>query len=171
MNGPAWWAGGKTGSLAPWAQAKVWALLEVSKERDLKLSQDSIARSVTKVGGGRPSQVAICKTRDAMEKDPEWHPGKTTVEAKKRGPKRILTPPKQQAIANAAMAMKRRGERPTATDLKRRCPDATFNPSTGLPVTDKYIYPVLKSKCVDDGAEMPWGHLQPNRKTALSPEI
>ena len=170
MNGPAWWVGGKTGSLAPWAQAKVWALLEVSKERDLKLSQDSIAKSVTKVGGGNPSQAAISQIKDAIEKDPEWYPGKTTAEAKKRGPKPTLTPQKQQAIANAAMAMKRRGEEPTAPDLKRRCPDATFNPGTGHPVTDKYIYPVLKSKCVDDGYEKPWGHLHPNRKTALAPK-
>ena len=106
-----------------------------------------------------------------LEKDPDWYPGKQTCEAKKRGPKKNFTPQKQQAVANAAMAMKRRGEEPTAPDVKRHCPDATHNPTTGKPITDKYIYGVLKSKCVDEGYELPWGHLNPHRKTALSPEM
>ena len=65
MTAPAWWVSGKRGSLAPWAQAKVWALLQVSEEYDLKLGQDDIAKSVTKVGGGHPNRKTISQYKDS----------------------------------------------------------------------------------------------------------
>ena len=77
-TGPSWWVSGKKGSLAPWAQAKVWALTTVSEERGLNLTVDAIAKAVTKVGGGHVTQRAIAYPHEAMADDPDW-PGDVEV--------------------------------------------------------------------------------------------
>ena len=66
---------GKEGSLAPWAQAKAWALMTVSKTKRLELSDGDIAEQVAKVGGGHPTKQGIAKLRANVEADPSWHPG------------------------------------------------------------------------------------------------
>jgi hypothetical protein len=35
--GPEWWTSGRGGTLAPWAQAVVWAMVKVSDMQDLEL--------------------------------------------------------------------------------------------------------------------------------------
>ena len=91
MKGPEWWVSGKEGSLAPWAQARAWALMTVSKQKKLDLSGGDIAAEVTKVGGGHPTKQSIAKLRSSIEADPSWHPGKVSESAEKRGPKPKLT--------------------------------------------------------------------------------
>ena len=171
MNGPTWWVSGRTGTLAPWALAKVWALHQVNEEYELNLSQDDIAKAVTKVGGGHPTQGRISKLLAEMDADPLWYPGKGEAEREKPGPKKVFTPQKQQAVANSAMALKRDMKAPTAAAIKARCPDATFNPKTQQPFTDKVMYGAMRTRCFDEGAEEPWGLHTPHCKTALSPEL
>ena len=106
-SGPEWWVSAREGTLAPWAQAMVWALAQVNSMRDLWLTDDEIAACVTKVGGGQPSKMAVSKWRAIFKEDPDWYPGKTSEEQMKPGPKKVLTAQKASAIANSAMAMKR----------------------------------------------------------------
>jgi hypothetical protein len=168
----AFWTDGKKGSLAPWQQAKVWAInwvMETYGEKSkFKVLHKDIALAVTKVGGGHPERPAVSQLLEAMKNDPDWYPGKAAQNTEKRGAKRTFTAQRQQAVANSAMALKRSGEEPSAADVKQRCPAATLNPNTGEPYTDKYIYEVFESKCHDDGAEVLWSQMNPLNKTALS---
>ena len=93
--GPDWWVSGKKGALSPWAQAQVWALSKLAKEKKVKLSQAEIAKSVVKVGGGHPNQQTISALL-AEFLDESWYPGKREDSAAKRGPKRQMTGQKQQ---------------------------------------------------------------------------
>lgn len=166
-----WWHGGKTGSLSPLAQAKIWALTTVSEKRELWLTQQEIADSVTKVGGGHPTQKAISNLQAQFGKDDDWYPGKNMDNAKNGGRKPVFTKQRKQAVANAAMALKKAGVEPTAAAVRERCPVATHNDETGEPLTDKCILEVLRTRCYDEGSEEPWDRMYPYQKTALSPEL
>ena len=169
-TGPAWWVSGKTGHLAPWAQAVVWAAVRIDKARELWLTDDEIAAMVTKVGGkhdDHPHKASIAKWRQIFKDDPEWYPGKTLEEGDTPGPKKRLTEQKQQAIAKCAMSLKEKFLEPTVNLVRERCPDATWNPDTQAPFTDKYILEVFKTRCTDKGSKMPWRRVHPLQKTAL----
>ena len=167
-SGPDWWVSGKRGHLAPWAQACVWALVKVNEARELWMTDDEIASFVTKVGGGSPAKTSISQWRYTFEQDADWYPGKTShMERAKPGPKKVLTVQKQNAIACSAMALKREGLEPSVARVRERCPDATWNPETEEPFTDKYILEVFKDKCHDDGSEEMWQRWTPLQKTAL----
>jgi hypothetical protein len=167
MRGPEWWVSGKEGSLAPWAQAKAWALMTVSKTKRLELSDGDIAEQVTKVGGGHPTKQGIAKLRANIEADPSWHPGKVSESAKKRGPKAKLTDQKKKAIARSAMALKASGVEPSVAGVVEKCPALTLNPATQEAFTDKYILEVFRSHCFDPGSTVCWDHDNPLSKTAL----
>ena len=168
---PDWWISGKTGSLSPLAQSKVWALATLSKRHDLYMPDESIAEEVEKVGGGHPSKQAIGKLRRQFEEDADWYPGKIAECAQKRGPKGTFTAGKKQAVARSAMAMKARGQEPSVADVIRQCPQATFNPDTGKPYSDKAILRVFKTQCYDQNPDNPWVHVEPLQKTALTPTL
>ena len=168
-RGPDWWVSGKTGALSPWAQAQVWALSKLAKEKKVKLSQAEIAKSVVKVGGGHPNQQTISALL-AEFLDESWYPGKREDSAATRGPKRQMTGQKQQAISRAAKALKRDGVEPSVPAVIERCPTATKNPRTNAPFDKNMILNVFRTQCFDDGAEQPWGHIPPYMKTALPPE-
>lgn len=157
----------KKGQLAPWAQATVWALVQVDKNRELWLTDGEIASMVTKVGGGSPNAWSISKWRKVFENDKCWYPGKTTAEGERPGPKKLLNGQKANAIAQAAMAVKRAGTEPSVADVRERCPDAVLNPKTNAPFTDKYILQVFRERCYDEGAEEYWDQHNPLQKTAL----
>ena len=168
------WNSGKKGSLAPSQQAKVWAIkwvMDTYGESGFKVIQEDIAKAITKVGGGHPGREIVSRLMIALQEDPEWYPGKSADRTEKGGCKRTFSGQKKQAVANAAMALKRNGKEPTAAAVKERCPTATMNPKTGNPYTDKYIYAVFSEKCHDDGFEETWAKMSPNSKTALSPEM
>ena len=120
------WHDGREGTLAPIEQAKVWALVYVRDKLKKPISQEQIAQAVVKVGGGHPGQGAISKLIDKFSNDRKWYPGKQDEEAGPRGPKPFFTPQKQQAVANAAMAIKKEGLEPTVAAVKERCPAATL---------------------------------------------
>lgn len=166
-NGPDWWISGKTGHLAPWAQAVVWAAHRIDTARELWLTDDEIASMVTKVGGGIPNRKAIAKWRHVFAEDPNWYPGKTLEEGQKPGPKRLLTEQMANAIAKSQMARKAAGLEPSVPDARTSCPKATINPKTKAPFSDKYILRVFKEKCTDEGSTIPWTQEYPLQKTSL----
>ena len=43
-SGPAWWTAGREGTLAPWAQAVLWAVVKVDGARKLGLTDGEIGR-------------------------------------------------------------------------------------------------------------------------------
>jgi len=142
----------------------------MSEKFDFAISQEDMAKSVTKIGGGHPGQPTISALLSAIDSDPEWYPGKNMDEKDHGGRPPLFTPQMKQAVANAAMALKREGFEPTANAVAERCPIAATNPETGEAFSDKVIHEVFGSRCFDDGAEEPWGHMEPYHKTALSPE-
>ena len=96
-DGPAWWVSGRGGMLPPWSLAQVWALHAVSEMRHLDLEHAEIAEAVDKVGGGKPTAMAICHLRSLFEADREWYPGKSRVVGKRPGPKPTFTTRKSHA--------------------------------------------------------------------------
>ena len=166
--GSEFWTGGRTGTLSRKAQAELWALAKVNEQYSLGMKQWQMAQEVTKVGGGHPSQKAVSDLLKAIAVDPDWYPGKNIDEHPRTGRPADFTPQMKQACANAAMAVKREGWEPTAQAVVERCPTAAINPSTGFPFTDKLFHDVFRTRCFDDGAQEPWGHVVPYHKTALS---
>ena len=67
---------------------------------------------------------------------------------KRPGPKPLFTAQKKQAVANAAMAMDRRGEAVSVEQVQARTPKASCNPKTGAPFTKKYILQVSRDRCL-----------------------
>ena len=166
--GSEFWTGGRTGTLSRKAQAELWALAKANEQYSLGMKQWQMAQEVTKVGGGHPSQKAVSDLLKAIAADPDWYPGKNIDEHPRTGRPADFTPQMKQACANAAMAVKREGWEPTAQAVVERCPTAAINPSTGFPFTDKLFHDVFRTRCFDDGAQEPWGHVAPYHKTALS---
>ena len=64
------WKGGKKGCLRPLMQATAWGLSEAG------VRQVDIAAKLEKIGGGHPTQPAVCKLLARISDDPEWYPGK-----------------------------------------------------------------------------------------------
>ena len=162
-----WWTGGRKGTLSPWSKAKVFGMHAMAKQNDWKVTSDDIRKLVRKVGGGKPSKVAVHKLRLAFDEDPDWYPGKGEEEGEKRGPKVVFTEQKKTAISKAAMALKKTGVEPTVAGVIARCPSAAINPNTGKAFDEKLIAGVFKTKCYDLDPSNPWARLQPLCKTAL----
>ena len=166
--GSEFWTGGRTGTLSRKDQAELWALAKVNDEYSLGIKQWQMAKKVTKVGGGHPSQKAVSDLLKAIATDTDWYPGKNIDEQPKGGRPPSFTPQMKQACANAGMALKREGWEPTAQAVIERCPTAAINPKTGFAFADQRFHDVFRTKCFDEGAEQPWGHMVPYHKTALS---
>ena len=172
-RGQNWWIGGKTGSLPPVEQAKVWALDTLQQKFGVDLSNSEIAALVYKVPaeGGElqhPTKQAIVGLRQLFARDPAWYPGKTTEEARKRGPKPQFTSHKRRCVAQAAMSLKASGLEPSVSGVVQRCPEAAVNPRTQAPFTDKYILQVFRTHCHDGDLGDTWGRMEPLHKTALT---
>ena len=170
-KGPAWWVSGREGTLSPWSLAQVWALHAVSEMRHLDLEHTEIAEAVDKVGGGKPTAMAICHLRSLFEADREWYPGKGTVVGKRPGPKPTFTKRKKQCVARCAMAMARREEEVTVEAVQARCPVAAVNPKTGEVFDKKYILQVFRTLCHDGNPQSPWERYAAHQTTALLPEL
>ena len=124
-----WWTSGKQGSLSPWSQAMVAAILRLREHKKIDLDYNEIAQEVTKIGGGHPSKQAICLMAALLEKDPAWHPGKDASHAKKRGPKPVFAKRDQSQVAKSAMSLKKRGHRTDDTGNPRTDPKGCNEPS------------------------------------------
>ena len=174
MSDAEWWFSGRTGYLPPCEQAKAWAITMMIDQFEIKLPARKIAEVLTKVGGGNPDERAVQKWQKIFREDDEWYPGKGDEErtqGKTPGPKPLFTGQAKNAVAQAAMAEKRSGNNPTVAAVRLRCQVATINPATGQPFTGKYILQVFRTRCYDDGAELPWGYIVPYQKTALSEDM
>ena len=125
------WTEGRKGTLSALSEAKAWALREVWRSEghgDWGL-MSFVAERVTKIGGGHPQQPAVSKFFAKVDKDPDWFPGKSTQD--EHGPAPALSGQAKNAIAQAAMAMKKRKIEPTFPWIAAACPTAVINPSTG----------------------------------------
>ena len=142
------WKGGKKGCLSPLMQAKAWGLSEAG------VRQVDIAAKLEKIGGGHPTQSAVCKLLERIADDPEWFPGKRPDAS--YGPAPVLRGAKRKQVAASAMLLKRRGVEPTHASVVSQCPEAAANPQTGKAVDEHAVYKVLKEDCRDDGAAEPW---------------
>ena len=162
--------GGREDRLAPWAQAKLWALHAVNEELGLGLEDGDMAELVKKGDGTYPTKQAVQQFRARFRSDPDWYPGKGQAEPKKPGPKTLFTKAKQAAVASSAMALKASGEEPSAGAVVQRCPKAAFNPQTGEPFCERLILRVFRTLCFDVDADHPWDHDHPYSRNALSPE-
>ena len=162
---------GKQGSLSPWSQAKVWALLHVRDSKHLELPYTEIAESVSKVGGGHPTKQAISLLHKLFQQDKAWYPGKVTEGARKRGPKIQCTKGKKRAGALSAMSLKKKGIEPTVSAVVAQCPKAACNPRTGVAFTPPSIARVFRKQCYDMKEDGPWAYTTPYQKTALPPTI
>ena len=161
------WNSTKKGSLSPWAQALVVAMLQLSSSKKLNLSYAEIAKQVSKVGGGHPSKQAIAASHSSAKNDNNWYPGKEKPGAQKRGPKNKFSNAKKQVVANSAMALKRVGVEPTLANVIARCPRAATNPATGGAFTSPTITKVFKTMCYDVKPTKPWALIGFYQKTAL----
>ena len=162
-----WWTGGRKGTLSPWAKGKIFGMHAMAKQQNVKVPNKDICKLVRKVGGGKPSEVAVHKLRLGFDADPDWYPGKSEEERKTLGPKVVFTEKKRTAISKAAMALKRTGTEPTVAGVVARCPSASINPKTGKAFDEKLITEVFKTKCYDLDPAFPWARVQPLCKTAL----
>ena len=171
-EGPSWWVeGARDDRLAPWGQAKLWALHRVNQELGLGMDDAAMAELVQKPNGESPSKQAVQKFRAAIEADPAWYPGKGHAEGAKTGPKPRFTKAKQLAVARCAMALKEADEEPTVAAVVQKCPVAAVNPDTGLPFDGKLVLRVFRTLCFDSDPAVPWDQDYPLAKTALSPEL
>ena len=163
------WTAGKKGSLSPWSQAVLVALLKVKKKLRIDMSFSDIAKEVTKVGGGHPSKQAVADLAAKVAKDDQWYPGKISASAKKRGPKKKFTRAKQLQVAKTAMALKRSGAEVSVGAVLARAPKAATNPKTGQLYSAPTISKVFKEHCFDEDEADPWLLLGPCHKAALPP--
>ena len=135
-QGPDWWVGGgRADQLAPWGQAKLWALHRVNWELGLGMDDAAMAELVQKPNGESPSKQAVQKFRAAIDADPAWYPGKGHAEGAKPGPKPRFTKAKQLAVARSAMALKEADEEPTVAAVVRSARWLRSTRTLGCPST------------------------------------
>ena len=68
------------------------------------------------------------------------------------------------------MALKARGQEPTAASLIAQCPLASLNAATQAPVDKRAVYDVMRSLCHDGDPAKPWVNGALFSKTALTAE-
>ncbi len=166
-----WLKEGRKGSLAPWSEAKAWALREAWKLQKGDSTYgllEFVSKRVVKQGGGNPSASAISLLFDKMDDDPAWFPGKTYGE--RGAPSPALSGPNKAIIARSATALKREGLEPTFSLVVAQCPKATVNPNTEKTVDKKRIYAIMRQQCYDESPEQPWTHRPRLSKTILTEE-
>ena len=162
------WTEGRAGTLSALSEAKAWALREVWRSEgncDWGLVKFAAER-VTNVGGGNPHPPALSKFFAKVDKDPDWFPGKSAQE--QCGPAPALSGQAKNAIAQAAMAMKKRKIEPTFPRIVAACPTAIINLATGKPVDKKRVYDVFRELCYDEDTDHPWSHRARFSKAALT---
>jgi len=132
------WLGGRTGTLAPWSEAKAWALRVVWKDAHKGSTHGLntyVAGKLRKVGGGNPSPQAVGQLFEKMDKDRLWYPGK--VYGDMGGRPSVLSGTNKSIIARGLMSFAEKGGEPTYAMAVALCPKATLNPETGEPVGKK----------------------------------
>ena len=167
--------GTKDGHLPPWEVAKAFAFhhaLTVIAER---LGEDAatllgecvdayIANQLTVKGGGRPSERSV-RAAVARCKEPGWFPGKPPEN--KGGRPSTLTEGQKQAVANAAMSLKRQLVNPTPARVRAKLPRVSVNRGTGEAMSDWSIRQIFVTRCFDEREDDPWQFLSTVSKDYL----
>jgi len=165
------WTSARRGCLTPWSEAKVWALREAYLEHGPGKKHglnERVAKKVRKVGGGHPTARAIGLFYAKVDDDLEWFPGKRC--GSMGGRPKALTAAQRNAIARSAMALKARGQEPTAASVIAQCPLASLNAATHAPVDKRAVYDVMRSLCHDGDPAKPWVNGALFSKSALTAE-
>jgi len=157
------WLGGPEDRLCGREQAKAWALRETWFEEDKGTygMYEFIRTRVRKTKNGKatgdhPTVNSLKSFFEKVDSDPDWFPGKHSDA--KRGPKRILTGPKKNAVIQAAKRIKRDGGEVTYSAVVAACPTAVINPDTGEAVGKKLVYTVFREDCYTDDPDDRWEH-------------
>ncbi len=165
------WLKGKQGYLAPWSEAKAWALREVWQEEHGERTYgmlEFVAKRIEKEGGGSPSPQAVQKLFSKMDDDPSWYPGKQCGPRAAVGRPQALSAQNKAAIARSAMQLKKKGLEPTFSLVVAQCPKATLNPTTGVTVDKKRVYDAMRELCYDVDPNRRWTHRPRVSKSALT---
>ena len=125
-----------------------------------------VAERVGNIGGDKPHHPATSKSFAKVDKDPDWHHGHSTQE--QHGPAPALSGQAKNAIAQSAMAMKRRKIEHTFPRIVAACPAAITNPATGKPVDKTRVYDVFRELCYDEESDHPWSHRARFSKASLT---
>ena len=94
-------------------------------------------------------------------------PGKN--HRKTYGPRSVISPTKQAAVARTAMNLKKRGGEPTYAAAVAQNREALTNPATGEPVHKKRYYQIISSRCYDEPVDKKdtWRNRRRYSKNAL----
>ena len=151
------WLGGRTGTLAPWSEAKAWAMRVVWKDAHKGSTHGLntyVAGKLRKIGGGKPTPQALGRLYEKMDDDPHWYPGKVYGDV--GGRPSALSETNKSIIARSLMSYAEKGGEATYPMALALCPQATRNPETGEPVGKKRIYDIMSTKCYDEDPDKPW---------------
>ena len=148
------WRDGRGNELPALSQARAWALREAWKE--FKDTEYGMLKFIADKVDCTPS--GISQLLQKIDSDAEWFPGKTA--RRTFGPPSVISATCQNAVAQSAMAKRKKGEEVTYESLVASNPNALCNPNTGEPVGKKRVYAILKERCYDDAddPEDTWGH-------------
>ena len=164
------WRKASDGHLPAIEQAKLWGLRWAPR----KLKQDGtqyqwMSEQVLNGAGGHPGRDSVrmfFKRVDLAGKD--WHPG---MRSKDAGRPAELTEAKADALATAAMRMKKRGRpEPCYENLLAQCPASSINDSTGKPFSRHTVNDLMTSRCYDRTPEHPWEFRFGSKRRPLTDE-
>lgn len=175
------WLHARSGTMCAREQMKAWGLREAWKDLHLTSARPpsrkdlygmlEFVRQRVQTSGPEPTHPTCNSLKALFEKidaDTDWYPGKRDEDATPPGPLPVLRGVKRKAVAEAAMALKRRHEEPTYSTIVAQCPNAALNPETGDVVTKKLIYKVVNEDCYDKTPENPWRNQPRVAKKALT---
>ena len=178
------WLTAREGTLCAREQARAWALREIWIETNVqrKVARSKLSRTdlygmiafvrnrvfVTGKTTHHPSTQSLADLFHKIDSDSGWFPGKKGVGVAPPDPEPVLRGAKRKAVADAALALKRRGVGPTHADIVAQCPSATINPATQQAVHPHRVYKVLKEDCYDRDPEFPWRNQHRVSKKALT---
>ena len=167
-------------------QARAWALREVWLEehvgrrvaranltrKDLYDMLEFVRKRVFVAGHDKahPTGESLAAFFLKVDRDASWFLGRRDPGAATPGPAPVLRGAKRRAVAEAAMALKRRKIEPTYASIIAQCPNAVTNPKTHAPVHPNRVYKVIRGECYDTDPSSPWRHQGRVAKKALAAE-
>ena len=163
------WLGGNANHLSAKELLKALCYREVMKDSEVPAHgmTTRIAKRLKKVGGGPVAAQGLRQIFARVDADPDWYPGKSYQEV--HGPARVLTGQKRRALAECAMALKRRRWQPTLGRALANAPIAALNPGTEKPVSKQRVYRAFRGACCDEDPERPWHQAARRQTRALRP--
>ena len=180
------WLTARKGTMCGREQARAWALREawLDQHVERKVARAKLTRKdlygmlefvrkrvfVAGQGKAHPTGASLAAFFLKVDRDPSWFPGRKDPGAATPGPAPVLTGVKRRAVAEAAMALKRRKVEPTYASIIAQCPNAVTNPKTDAPVHPNRVYKVIREDCYDNDPSSPWRHQGRVAKKALTTE-